>query len=159
MMFAHPPETALPRTALVLWRVGSVSGSAVVGLLAWLVGWVWWPGNLLQLLMALLIAVVVLDVVLEVVVLLRLRHRHYRYDAATEALRVRQGYLFARHLVIPTDQILYVDVQQGPIARRLGLCVVHIGTLGSVHPLGPVTEAQARAIVARYGTGEGHAAQ
>lgn len=158
-MFAHPPQTALPHAALALWRVGSVSGGAVTGLLAWLAAWVWWPGDLLQLLMAIVIAIVVVDVVLEVVLLLRLRHRHYRYDAATDSLRMRQGYLFARHLVIPTDQILYVDVQQGPIARRLGLCMVHIGTLGSVHPLGPVTEAQARAIVAQYGTGDGHAAQ
>ena len=158
-MFAQPPGTALPRTALALWRVGSVSGGVVVGLLAWLVGWVWWPGQVLQLLMALLIVVVVVDVVLEVVVLLRLRHRHSRSDAATDSLRLRQGYLLARHLVIPADQILYVDVQQGPIARRLGLCMVHIGTLGSVHPLGPVTESQARVIVAQYGAGEGHATQ
>lgn len=159
-MFSRLPGTSLPDTAVVLWRISAISGGIVLAAVAVCAGFLWWPGRILTPLTLMLLAAVIINVGLEVTLLVKLRYRAYRYDAASDSFQLRTGYLFSRHLVVPAGQILYVDVEQGPLTRRLGLCKVNIGTLGSVHPLGPLRESQAREIVATYGSRQDqHAAQ
>ena len=141
----------LPKKVLVLWRLNSLLASTILVILAVCAGFFWWPGEIFTAVTLFFSAVVVGNLVLDVFVLARLRHRAYCYEDACDFLRVRTGYLFAKQIVIPVGQILYVDLQQGPLSRRLELCKVNVGTLGSVHEIGPIEESRAQEISEKYG--------
>lgn len=158
-MVSDPPQTALPRQVMRLWMLESWAGGLCVGVVAYLVGWVWRPTPLVTLLMAVLGGVALGAAFMETLVLIRLRYLTYRYRADADALVVHCGYALSTCMVVPAAQILYVDVRQGPFARRLGLGTVHVGTLGSEHSVGPVEEAEAQRILAVYGSGRPHATQ
>src|SRR5262245_44265719 len=48
-------------------------------------------------------------------------YRHWSYELAEEALELRHGILQRTHSAIPYWRVQYIDVQQGPIERALGL--------------------------------------
>ena len=146
-----PPENKLPGLVLVLWRLHCLGGAALL-LGAVALGRHLWPNLLTNWVAVAAIGLATVSIALELLLITRLRHRYYRYQTASDALSIRTGCLFAKHLVIPASQVLYVDVQQGPLARRWGLCKVNIGTLGSVHPLGPIEAFAAKRIADQFGT-------
>ncbi|RRD47330.1 hypothetical protein EII42_03475 [Tessaracoccus sp. OH4464_COT-324] len=155
-MHTTPPATSLPETVLTLWRINALGVGAVLLALVACTGWLWWPEAIPTSVTAVIVMAIVANLALEVGVLLRLRHRAYRYEAAGDFLQLRTGHFLSRRLLVPADQILYVDVQQGPLARRLGLCRVNVGTLGSIHPLGPLEEQRAHEIAEKYGVRQQH---
>lgn len=154
---SRSPSFYLPTHALFVWRLSAMlmGGFLSSGILVVL----WWfsftPGWRATLWIALILTLA--SALLEVAVLLRFRHKHYRYECDHQGMRISRGYLFKRYIGIPASRVLYINLKQGPILRKLSLGVVEVGTLGSAHDLGPIEIDRARGIVEMFGSGERHA--
>lgn len=136
----------LPVAVVGLWRLHSVISAVVFSALLWLAGWYWWPSDWLQTLAWIGVAVGALSTVAELIWLIPRRWRAYRYCLDERGLSQQEGVLWARSLTVPANQILFVDVREGPIQRAMGLRTVRIGTLGSTHDLGPLAADEASAL-------------
>lgn len=149
-MFDEGGLRSLPAQVSVLWRWQALIGCVVTCGLLWSATLIWpdqaWVGVLAVSGAALAIVATVADLAW----LVRRRHATYRFALDGRGLRLRQGVLVAHRTVVPADQILYVDVRQGPIERALGLSTVRVGTLGSSHEVGPVAETEALALAERH---------
>ena len=69
--------------------------------------------------------------------------RAIRYAERVDDLLVRRGIMFRRLVVVPYGRMQYVDVQAGPLARKLGVARVQLHTASpatdaSIPGLGPV---------------------
>ena len=142
----------------MVWRFNAVASGLIIIAIFSILRHLWFSNPQAQMVTIGTISVVFLGTGVELM-LLRTRYRHYRYEVDGQGLRIRRGYLLARYTSIPASQILYIDMRQGPIARRLGLSGIQIGTLGSTHDLGPLNVAQAREIAGRFGVSPRHAPQ
>jgi len=86
------------------------------------------------------------------------RYRHWSYELADEALELRHGILDRVHSAIPYWRVQYIDVQQGPIERALGLSrlVVHTAAASSDAQIPGIASERAEALrqvlLARAGT-------
>jgi uncharacterized protein len=58
----------------------------------------------------------------------RARFRYWSYEVAPDALELRHGVLERVHSAIPYYRVQYVDINQGPIERALGLARLRIHT-------------------------------
>lgn len=145
-MARRDPSARLPTATLTLWRIHSALGCAGVlaaaGLATWYFSGVGWVGPL-----ALAVGLVaVVATVVDLAWLLRRRFSSYRYELGPAGLQLREGVMISRRLSVPADRILYVEVRQGPVGRLLGLATVRVGTLGSVHEVGPIAGCEATTI-------------
>lgn len=149
-MACPDPSTRLPSATLTLWRVHSALGCAGVLVVAGLATWYWrgvdWVGPV-----ALAVGTVaVVATVVDLTWLLQRRFSSYRYELGPAGLHLVQGVMVSRRLGLSADRILYVEVRQGPVGRLLGLATVQVGTLGSVHEVGPIAVAEATTIAGRH---------
>lgn len=135
----HPRRTErLPAAALVVWRVEVTAGCVTLWAVGLLASWVWrespWVASL-----ALAAGIIVaLATITDAAWLLPRRWASYRYAVDPAGISVQHGVMWSRRLVVPACQVLYVEVRQGPLHRLLGLSMLRIGTLGSVHEVGPL---------------------
>jgi len=53
------------------------------------------------------------------------------YSIDREAVRMRHGVFWKKHVTVPYHKITNVDVSQGPIQRQYGLGTVHVQTAGA----------------------------
>jgi uncharacterized protein len=58
----------------------------------------------------------------------RARFRYWSYEVAPDALELRHGVLERVHSAIPYYRVQYVDINQGPIERALGLARLRVHT-------------------------------
>jgi uncharacterized protein len=58
----------------------------------------------------------------------RARFRYWSYEVAPDALELRHGILERVHSAIPYFRVQYVDINQGPIERALGLARLRVHT-------------------------------
>ena len=58
----------------------------------------------------------------------RARFRYWSYEVAPDALELRHGVLERVHSAIPYFRVQYVDINQGPIERALGLARLRVHT-------------------------------
>lgn len=132
------PSGRLSAAALTLERIHAIVGCVAIWVLAAGAVWLWpevaWIG--LAALVAGVLALVATAV--DVVWLLSRRLASYRYEVSDHAVRIHHGIWFSRRLIVPAEQVLYLALRQGPVQRRFGLATVQVGTLGSVHDLGPL---------------------
>jgi uncharacterized protein len=90
----------------------------------------------------------------------RASYRHWSYELAEEALELRHGIMQRTHSAIPYWRVQYIDVQQGPIERALGLSrlVVHTAAASTDAQVPGIAadraEALRRVLLARAGTGD-----
>jgi hypothetical protein len=56
------------------------------------------------------------------------RYRNWSYEVAEEALELRHGVIERVHSAIPYYRVQYVDINQGPIERMVGLARLRIHT-------------------------------
>jgi membrane protein YdbS with pleckstrin-like domain len=61
----------------------------------------------------------------------RYRHTWYRVDAS--GIEIGRGRLFQHLVTVPHARIQHLDVNRGPLARRLGLATLVIYTAGHAH--------------------------
>lgn len=142
--------STLPRSVIGLWRVHTLVTAAVASVLLWLAGWVWWPTDWVRTLAWAGAGVTWVSAVAEVTWLVPRRWASYRYRLDERGLRQCEGVLWSRSLTVPADQILFLDVREGPVQRAMGLCTLRIGTLGSTHDLGPLGSAEASALAGAH---------
>ncbi|PKQ31896.1 MAG: hypothetical protein CVT62_05770 [Actinobacteria bacterium HGW-Actinobacteria-2] len=136
----------LPAEALTLWRLQAIVG-CLVGCVLAAAAWLYWRDVAwVQILAVGVAAWAVVGTVFDMLWLLPRRLAYYRYEVDGTGTRIRQGRVFERRLLVPADQILFTELRQGPWQRRLGLGTVRMGTLGSVHDLGPVELGTAKQI-------------
>lgn len=139
-MFDEEQLRSLPSQVPVLWRWQTVIGCAVTCALFWGATLLWpdqsWVGPLAAIGATLAVAATIADLLW----LVGRRHATYRYALDRRGLLLRQGILVTHASAVPADQILYLDVRQGPIERLLGLSTLRVGTLGSSHEVGPLAD-------------------
>jgi uncharacterized protein len=88
------------------------------------------------------------------------KYRRWSYELAEDALELRHGVLERVHSAIPYWRVQYIDVQQGPIERALGLArlVVHTAAASTDAEIPGVAaeraEALRRVLLARAGIGD-----
>jgi membrane protein YdbS with pleckstrin-like domain len=88
------------------------------------------------------------------------RYRRWSYELADEALELRHGVVERVHSAIPYWRVQYIDVEQGPIERALGLSrlVVHTAAATSDAEIPGIATERAEALrqvlLARAGTGD-----
>ena len=58
-------------------------------------------------------------------------YRNWGYLLDTRVFRIRRGVVFTREIHVPRDRIQHVDIEQGPIERRLGLTRLILFTAGT----------------------------
>lgn len=139
-------SSSLPPAVVGLWRVHTLVTAVVASLLLWLAGWYWWPADWVRTLAWVGIGVTWVSAVAEVAWLVPRRWASYRYRLDRRGLRQSEGVLWSRSLTVPADQILFLDVREGPLQRAMGLRTLRVGTLGSTHDLGPLDSAVASAL-------------
>ena len=137
---------SLPTQVPVLWRWQSAIGCVVACALLWAATLIWPDLAWVSLLAAAGAALAVSATAADLAWLVRRRHTTYRFALDERGLRLRQGILIVHRTIVPADQILYVDVRQGPIERTLGLSTLRVGTLGSSHEVGPLADSHALAL-------------
>lgn len=60
-----------------------------------------------------------------------LRARRVRYTLLAEGLRIRRGVCWWRETLVPRSRVQHLDLERGPIERRLGLATLVIHTAGT----------------------------
>lgn len=60
-----------------------------------------------------------------------LRARRVRYALLAEGLRIRRGVCWWRETLVPRSRVQHLDLERGPIERRLGLATLVIHTAGT----------------------------
>lgn len=138
------PRLATARRAVLVVALGLVT-LPVVGVAAALGRW--WP--LLLLLPAVALGAWVWWVVGRQV-------RAWGYAESEDDLLIRKGVLFRSMVVVPYGRMQYVDVQAGPLDRRLGIATVQLhtasaGTDAAIPGLPPEEAARLRDRLARRG--------
>jgi membrane protein YdbS with pleckstrin-like domain len=58
----------------------------------------------------------------------RARFRYWSYEVAPDTLELRHGVLERVHSAIPYYRVQYVDINQGPVERALGLARLRVHT-------------------------------
>jgi membrane protein YdbS with pleckstrin-like domain len=87
-------------------------------------------------------------------------YEHWSYQLAEDALELRHGVLQRVHSAIPYWRVQYIDVQQGPIERAIGLArlVVHTAAASTDAEIPGIdadrAEALRRLLLTRAGTGD-----
>jgi uncharacterized protein len=61
-------------------------------------------------------------------VVIPLRYARYRYAFGAEALELQRGIWWRTRAAVPYHRIQHVDIEQGPIQRRLGLVSLQLRT-------------------------------
>jgi uncharacterized protein len=126
---AAPGVRRLDKRILTLWTVEDAIGSAVLVVLV-VAGDLGarvadfdlpWPPGLAAVPFVLLGAVTAWKVP-------RARYRNWSYEVAEDTLELRHGVLERVHSAIPYYRVQYVDINQGPIERALGLARLRIHT-------------------------------
>lgn len=140
--FAAPPSGARTGTALrpprhqvsprapLMWAAGSLLGDLLVlaGLLV--VRWfdwfdlAWWVWTLYA-----------VGVVVGVVVTPLVRYRVHRWESTESAVYTQSGWLTLERRIAPMSKVQTVDVEQGAIARLLGLATVTVTTASAAGPV------------------------
>lgn len=139
-----------PRRTLRLWRWQSLLSTCAV-VIALSVLWLWRPVAWVHPWALVLAGFAVIGAIADQVWILPRRWRNYRYVADDSGFLLQTGSLVRRRLVVPTEQILFVDTRQGPIAKALDLQLVRVGTLGSTHDVGPLDSDDADRLVLKLG--------
>jgi len=119
----------LDRRMLTVWTVEEAALSAVLVVLAAVadVGVraagleLPWPAGLAALPILLLGALTTWKVP-------RVRYRNWGYEVADEALELRHGVVERVHSAIPYYRVQYVDINQGPLERLIGLARLRVHT-------------------------------
>ena len=119
----------LDRRMLTVWTVEEAAWSAVLVVLAALAdvgaraGGVDlpWPAGLAAVPVLLLGALTTWKVP-------GLRYRNWRYEVADGALELRHGVVERVHSAIPYYRVQYVDINQGPIERLIGVARLRVHT-------------------------------
>jgi len=111
-----PKLAVLRRCLLLLWTVGLVA--VVAGIGGWLVGW--WVAALAVALGAVAVGWGMW--------LVDRNWRAWGYAERDDDLLVTHGVLFRKLTVVPYGRMQFVDVQSGPLERRLGLATVQLHT-------------------------------
>jgi membrane protein YdbS with pleckstrin-like domain len=121
----HPVSTRLAAARLVV--AGAVALVAFIPTvsLAAVVGGPWWWGAVAG----------ELALTGWVAFLIPRQVRAIRYAERVDDLLVRRGIMFRRLVVVPYGRMQYVDVQAGPLARKLGVARVQL------HTASPATDA------------------
>lgn len=141
------PQLTLPPQVVAVWRWHAVLGCAGSWLALVLAGW-WWPSwNPVLWLVG--VAALILTAA-DLGWLIRRRHTAYRYALDAHGLRLRHGVFSSTRLMVPANQILYLEMQQGPLQRAFKLSTLRVGTVGSVHEVGPLDAAEAAALAATH---------
>ena len=120
-----PPGVVWSRVSPRLATARLVSAGIVLGVLA-VVAVVllllldhWWPW--------ILVALIVVDALWTVVVVPR-QVRAIGYAERDDDLLIRKGIMFRTLVVVPYGRMQYVDVQAGPLARRLRIAQIQLHT-------------------------------
>jgi uncharacterized protein len=61
-------------------------------------------------------------------IMIPLRYARYRYAFGPEALELQRGIWWRTRAAVPYHRIQHVDIEQGPLQRRLGLVSLHLRT-------------------------------
>lgn len=126
----RPPRHRVSPRAPVMWAVGSLIGDLVVlaGLLvARGLGWfdlAWWVWVLYA-----------VGVVVGVLVAPLVRYRVHRWESTDSAVYTQSGWLSLERRIAPMAKVQTVDVEQGAIARLLGLATVTVTTASAAGPV------------------------
>ena len=129
-----PKYVVLELVGDLVWAALMAGAAVVLGAVLGLPWWVW------VLPAALAVAALVSGV------LAARRARAIGYELRDDDLLFRKGLLFTRLVAVPYGRMQLVDVQQGPLARALGLASVKMVTAAAVTgvqiPGLPVAEAE-----------------
>lgn len=125
-----PPEARAidPRIRLAWLSAALVDGLVVA---AAAVALLWWRSELPATALALAGAGSFVVVSAAVIGFNQLRYRHWWFEVRRRELVVGHGVLFRRRSCVPLSRIQHVDLDAGPLLRRLGLQEVSIYTAGS----------------------------
>jgi len=75
-----------------------------------------------------------------------LLQRYWRYEVDTAFIQLQHGRFICKHQLVPMTKVQYVELEQGPFLRRYGLYTIKIGTMGSVHKIPGIPDAEAVAL-------------
>jgi membrane protein YdbS with pleckstrin-like domain len=141
-----PGVARLPRSAAPYWSTHSVLGA--VGVLAVVLPLVLWLGGRGALETAAWIAVPVVAVLtlVDVLVLNPLRLANRSYTVTADAVYIARGRFVRTTLVMPTAQVLNVEIAEGPLLRAFGMVRVRFVCIGDGPVIGPVLPGEAEAL-------------
>src|SRR4030042_554066 len=60
----------------------------------------------------------------------KLSYKNYKYQIATEGVKIEKGVIWKHYITIPFERIQNVDIYRGILTRLLGLSELHIQTAG-----------------------------
>jgi membrane protein YdbS with pleckstrin-like domain len=141
-----PGTTTLPGSAASYWSTHSLIGA--VGVLAVVLAVALWAGGRDALEAAAWIAVPLVAVLtaVDVLILNPLRLASWSYTVTPDAVYIARGRFVRTSLVMPTAQVLNVEIAEGPILRAFGMVRVRFVCIGDGPVIGPVRPAEAEAL-------------
>lgn len=66
---------------------------------------------------------------LEIKFIIPLRYKYFRYVIKVECILIREGGIFKKNTIIPTNKIYYVNRKSGPLLEKYSLENIVLGTL------------------------------
>ncbi len=139
-------EQRLPRGALTYVRVRSlielVAGAAVLGAGAALIPEPMWR----VVAIAVLCGLTVIGLAIELPIIDRLRGERLSFSVRPDVITLSRGAVFRRVTIIPTRQVLNVEITEGPLLRHAGFVVVRFTSITVTPSLGPITRRTAQRI-------------
>ncbi|ACZ31098.1 membrane-flanked domain protein [Xylanimonas cellulosilytica DSM 15894] len=121
----RPPKNRVERRAIGWWMLQSLAFFAPI-LAASIVAFVLWEAARPWLIVAVVVSAVLL--VVGVVVEPLWRYRVHRWEATSQAVYARTGWLVREWRAAPLSRVQTVDAVQGPLEQMLGLSTLRVTT-------------------------------
>ncbi len=132
VVFAETPEPLHPKIRIA-WLIEELIGAVVLGGIAWCVDFLWlsphvdwWPFA-----RGVLFTVVLVGQLVWAAISPKLTYRHWRYAVRAHDVLTMSGIFWRTQRSVPRLRIQHVELETGPITRRLGLVSVTFYTAGT----------------------------
>lgn len=134
----HPPQNRLSKNIIKATIIGELVEACVViiiiGILFYLdyrFSWKDWIGWILIAITVLYILASIWSVTIRPFLL----YKNTRYRVDEEFLQLKTGAFIEEYEIVPMTKIQSVEMNQGPIMRKYGLCSISVKTMGSSHAI------------------------
>ncbi|PWA07529.1 hypothetical protein DCC39_16650 [Pueribacillus theae] len=134
----HPPKNRLSKNIIKATILRELIENSVVfivlGILIYLdyrFSWKDWIGWIL----IAIAAITLLASIWSITIRPFLLYKNTRYHVDEEFLQLKTGAFIEEYEIVPMTKIQSVEMNQGPIMRKYGLCSISVETMGSSHAI------------------------
>lgn len=132
-------ENRLSNKVIKLWVISNLltytSLIAIVALLILISNLQEWNGLFFSLLPFLIVFFFILAII-EFIFIKKFKYYLFSFEIGNEFVQIQKGgLLFEKLIVIPVEDIYFIDIYQGPLLRKFDLCALNLNTIAHKHEI------------------------